>query len=208
MELGLRSMLFRMVTALLALVLLSATWSFGQAKLSSSSTSMPVPLPHLYWHFLVLQNHLDRVAAARARQGEDASGLRNFYQDRLGFSDAQYAPVRLMAQRLEPELRAIDAQVRAVIDADHARHSRVLTSPQQLPPVPPELAPLQQKHEATIQREVNNLKAALGPQETARLETFLTHEFARNVTAQKLSAPHPHNDPSRGTLPPFPQEVK
>jgi len=193
-----------------AFVLLLATTSpcmLGQAQAPFSNAAQPiaVPLSHLYWHFLILQNHLDRVAAAHEQRGEDGSALRTYYQKGLGFTDAQFAPVRDAGLRLEPQLKAIDAEVKAVIDADHARHPRVLASPKDLPPVPPELLELQRKREQTIEYEVQSLKLALGAQQTAKLETFLTQEFARNVTAQRVSLPRPH-DPTRHTVPPFPQQ--
>lgn len=193
-----------------AFVLLVATTSpcmLGQTPASSSNAVQPiaVPLSHLYWHFLILQNHLDRVAAVHEQQGEDGSALRNYYQKRLGFTDVQFVPVRDAGLRLEPQLKAIDAEVKAIIDADHARHPRVLASPKDLPPVPPELAELQRKREQTIEHEVQSLKLALGAQRTTKLETFLTQEFARNVTAQRVNLPRPH-DPTQHPVPPFPQQ--
>jgi hypothetical protein len=196
------------VVLVATVTLLCTTWSLGQASSAHVVRTMPVPLSHLYWHFLLLQNHLDRVAAVHEQKGEDGSGLRNYYQNLLGFTDAQFTPVRQVAQRLEPALKAIDEEVKAVIDADHARHSRVLASPSDLPPVPAELVQLQNKHEATVEQEVKNLKAALGAEETAKLETFLRQEFVHNVTAQRVNVPHPHGDPSRHTVPPFAQEVQ
>jgi len=122
----------------------------------------------------------------------------------LGFNDAQFAFVREAGLRLEPELRAIDAEVKALIDADHARHPRVLASPKDLPPPIPELAELQSKRERTIDREVQGLRLALGRQQTAKLEAFLTQEFAHNV--RRVDLPGPHKNPALRTVPPFPQE--
>jgi hypothetical protein len=183
------------------------------ALTAQNTQRIPVPVPHLYWHFLILQNHLDRVAAAHEQRGEDGSALRIYYQKRIGFTDSQFAKVREAALRLEPELKAIDAEVTAVIDADHARHPRMLASPKDLPPVPPELTELQRKREQTIEYEVGSLKLALGARQTAKLGTFLTQEFAHNVTARRVDLPRPnvdlprpHNDPTRHTVPPFPQQ--
>jgi hypothetical protein len=178
--------------------------AFGQAV--PGAQHPPVPVPHLYWHFLILQNHLDRVAATHEQRGEDGSALRTYYQTRIGFTDSQFAKVREAGLRLEPELKAIDAEVKAVIDTDHARHPRLLASPKDLPPVPPELAELQLKREQTIEYEVGSLKLALGARQTAKLETFLTREFASNVTALPVGVPRPHNDPTKHTVPPFPQQ--
>lgn len=175
---------------------------------AQNTQQVPVPVNHLYWHFLLLQNHLDRVAAVREQQGEDGSALRNYYRERLGFSEPQFAVVRGAGLQLEPELQAIDAQVKAVIDADRARHSKVLANRGELPPLPPELVALQQRREAAIDTAVSRLKAALGEPDTARLQTFLTKEFVHNVTARRVAVPHPHSDPAQHRVPPFPQEAQ
>lgn len=184
----------------------ASTLLLSNVVTAQTTSQHPVPLNHLYWHFLLLQNHLDRVAAAQEQQGQDGSALRNYYKQRVGLTDSQFAVVREAGLQLEPELKAIAAEVKAVIDTDRARHPKVLASPQDLPPVPPELAVFQQKHEAAIESAVNKLKAALGTQGTVKLETFLTQEFAHNVTAHSVELPHPHNDPTRHTVPAFPQQ--
>ena len=191
----------RVFAYVLASVLLLST-----ALTAQNAQQHPVPLNHLYWHFLLLQNHLDRVAAAQEQQGQDGSAVRNYYKQRLGFTDAQFAVVRDAGLQLESELKAIAAEVKTVIDTDRARHPKVLASPQDLPPMPPELTVLQQKHEAAIESAVNKLKSALGTQGTMKLETFLTREFVHNVTAHSVELPHPHNDPSKHTVPAFPQQ--
>jgi hypothetical protein len=180
------------------------TWSAPGA-----ARTMQVPLPHLYWHFLILQNHLDREAAAKEHGGQDGSALHAYYQKRIGFSDSQFAQIREAGLRLEPQLKAIDAEVRTVIENDRAHHPRVLSSPADLPAALPELAQLQQKREQVIAQEVDSLKLALGSRQTAKLEMFLSHEFASKVTAQRVTLPTartmnpPRRDP---TLRPFPQQ--
>src|SRR6266478_3630227 len=42
------------------------------------------PLSHLYWHFLLYQNHLDRAAADHEQQGKDGRWLSNHFQKQLG----------------------------------------------------------------------------------------------------------------------------
>jgi hypothetical protein len=211
MELSIQSAFFKAAPRILAvfvlLVAITGARVHGQAAAPSSNAARPiaVPVSHLYWHFLILQNHLDRVAAVREQSGQDGSAFRSYYQNKLGFSDTEFVPVRESAQRLEPALKTIDAEVKAVIDADHARHPRLLASPKDLPPVPPELLELQRKREQAIEYEVQSLKAALGKQQAAKLETFLTQEFAHNVTAHQVSLPRPH-DPIQHPVPRFPQQ--
>lgn len=180
--------------ALAAAILMSAL-APGQSVGNPPPTGprAPVPLPHLYWHFLVHQDHLDRAAAVREKQGKDGGWLRNHYQQKLGFTDAEFVPVRQTAQRLEAELNVIDAKVQAIVNAARAAHPRVLKSASDLPALPPELLALRDQHEAVIEREAANLKSALGPDRTAKLEAFLQNQFARNVTAHVMNPPRPGN---------------
>ncbi|HLJ29311.1 MAG TPA: hypothetical protein VKY85_21570 [Candidatus Angelobacter sp.] len=157
-------------------------------------------VPHLYWHFLMYQNHLDRAAAAHEKQGKDGSWLRNHFQQRLGFTDEQFAPVRTAAQRLAPEITAIKAKAVAIakedriwikanmggnrprlVGGDAAANAEALTNA----PVPPghaQLKQLQQQFEDTIQQEVDSLKSALGPQNAAKLDNLIQNEWSRQVT--------------------------
>jgi hypothetical protein len=161
----------------------------------------------LYWHFLIHQNHLDRAAILRQQQGKDGSWLHDYYQRRLGFTAAEFQPVRQTASRLEAELNDIDTKVQSVVKAARAAHPRVLKSPRDLPPVPPQLYELREQHEAVIAREVARLKAALGTERTARLEAFLQNEFAPNVTHHVLNPPRP-GDAAKHPLPAAPKEVR
>jgi hypothetical protein len=160
-----------------------------------------VSLAHLYLHFLLYQNHLDRAAAAREQQGKDGKWLSNHFQQRLGFTADQFALVRATAQRLEPELKDIKAQAVVIVQADRAWvqvHPEASRS--RLPvgdaaavgaairsaPVRPgwaKLKQLQQQQETTIQQEVETLKAALGPAPAAKLDNLIQNEWANHVSS-------------------------
>lgn len=135
-------------------------------------------LDHLYWHFFNYQIQLDLVAAQREQQGQDGSRWRNRLQKKVGFSDTDYAKVRATAQRLQTELKSLDAQARVIINAARAANGLQLGPPLRQPP-PPELAALQKQHEATIHAEVANLKTALGPRHSAWLDTVLQAQVVR-----------------------------
>jgi hypothetical protein len=152
---------------------------------------VPVSLPHLYWHFFNVQNHLDDLAAQREQQGRDGSNLRKHFQQKLGFTDAQFALVRSAAQRLRGELNALDAQAKAIIDADRAANPIQPGDPPTWRPPPPELMDLQHQHEDTIQSEVSNLKSALGSDLAVRLDAFL-----QSRAAAKPAAPPSHPRPT------------
>jgi hypothetical protein len=153
------------------------------------------------------QTHLDRVAAARTQQGKDGTWLRNYYQQALGFTDAEYQPVRDTAARLQSELKAIDDKVQTIVAADQAGHSPRLMKPHDLPPPIPELAQLGQQRESLIQSEMANLQKALGPQRAAKLDDFLQKNMAPKVTMRLLAPPQKHI-PSNQSAPAFQPEVQ
>lgn len=170
------------------ILLLVGSFAFGQSAspVPANAQKGNASLPHLYWHFLLYQNHLDSVAAQREQQGKDGSWLRTYFQRKLDFTDAQFAIVRSTAQRLGSELQAVDAQAKAIVAADHAANPLQPGSPKVWRPVPPQLTELVQQHEALIQSEVSFLKSTLSPDLAARLDAFLHSEVARNVSVQHL----------------------
>lgn len=177
---------------LLAIILMSSlAWAQGPSNLPANGHIVRPPLSHLYWHFLLFQNHLDLLAAQREQQGKDGSWLRDHFQKKLGFADADYANVRATAQRLEPELKSLDAQAKAIIDAAAATQGLHSGIPQTLP-VPPALHALKLQHESMIESEVANLKTALGPQLSAQLDKFLQNRLISSAALQRI----PHTQPS------------
>jgi hypothetical protein len=160
-------------------------------SLPPSAQKAPISLPHAYWHFFIYQNHLDVLAAQREQQGQDGSPIRNYFQRKLGFTDAQFGLVRSTAQRLQTEALAVDAQAKAFIDADRAVNP-LPSTPQMSRTVPPELQAMQQQREDLIQSEISDLKQALGPELAARLENFMKNRVAASATASAL---HPSPTP-------------
>jgi hypothetical protein len=193
-----------LVTGILSGVLASLAW--GQtANRTSGPQKGAVSLPHLYWHFLVHQNHLLKVAAARKQQGKDGKWLEKYYQRKLAFSDSDFDPINKAAVRLTSKLKGIDDQIKAIVEEEHARHPRLLTSPSELPPVRPELIDLGKQREALLQREMDQLRTALGPEHAAKLDGLLKTDIAPKVSTQHISPPRLH-DPAKNHMPPFPKK--
>lgn len=182
---------------------------FGQAQApvqSAGASTHQVPLPLLYRHFLAYQNHLDRVGVALDKQGKDGSEFRDYFQRKLGFTDTEFAPIRETALRLESELNDQDAKAKAVIDSVRAQHPQIISKPTDLPPVPQELAQLQQERDGIISREIAQLDSTLGAQHAAKLQALIQNEFAPHV--QMVHTPPPGlPGPRTKPLPPFPPEV-
>lgn len=149
------------------------------------ATPRPVPPSHLYFLFLMSVNRSDRLADRRDKQGRSGDWIRNSSQNGLGFSDEEFAPIRATAQRLEAQLKELDAQAKAVIDADHAAH------PLQ-PETHAEVRALSEQHKADFESEVAKLRHALGPSAADRLDIYIqTHIDPKLMThlPQPSSAP-------------------
>lgn len=179
----------------------------GNPPATQASSPTRVRLPILYRESLAYQSHLDAAAAALQAQGKDGNWLRNHFQEKLGFSDQQFASVRQTAVRLAEELKAQDAKAKAIIDAIHAQYPRTITDPSQLPPVPLELIALQKGRDAIVAQEIANLKTALGASAASKLDSFLEHNFAPTVTVKFIGPPRPH-DPAQHPIAPFMQETQ
>ncbi len=138
-----------------------------QPQPSSKTTQIrPVSQAHLYWHFLVYQNHLDTKAAEQDSQGKDGGGLRNLLQKEAGLSDADYAPSRISSVRLAAEVKDLDAQAIAIrkigVPLSNRDHLHALTL----------------QREADITAEISYLKQNLPPDKIRAFEAFLTRFFS------------------------------
>lgn len=135
----------------------------SQNVAASPSQLKPLSVPHLYWHFLIHQNQLDAFAATLQAQGKDGSALRNDLQQRLGFSDADYAPIRESSQRLASELRPLQQQLESL------GHSSLSSA---------QVEALIGQRDNYIANEISFLSANLSPQNKASLEKFMVQFFA------------------------------
>ncbi len=160
---------------------------------------------HLYWHFLLYQNYLDRKAAIRQKQGKDGSELRNHFQRRLQFTDAQYEVVRQAGLQLEADLKIESAKAAPIIAQDrewiklHGRSSGP-------PPGHSQVQRLQKEREAVITNAVDRLNQALGPQTSAKFQSFIDTEWAPHVTVHTVHARA--HDPKHNPVAPLHMEAR
>lgn len=183
--------------------------AFGQVVTATGLKRPQTPVPQhlLYRHFLAYQNHLDEVAVTLQKQGEDGSDFRDHFQQILGFTATDYAPVRAAARRLAAKLKVQDEKIKAVIDTGRAQQSRMLRGPEELPAPPPELAQLQVERDALIKHEVARMNAALGAARAAQVQAMIEREVAPHSQLLPMHPPTMH-DPAKSSLPPFPNGVR
>lgn len=144
-----------------------------QSQPNASSQLQPVSLPHLYWHFLIHQSELDAFAAKLTAQGQDGQALRNDLQNRLGFSDADYAPIRTASQQLTSQLQPIEAQLKALQGSAWN---------------PSQVQALIAQRENYIDNEVYNLSVELPTKKKVALESFMTSFFAPKNVSTAIAA--------------------
>jgi hypothetical protein len=167
------------------------------------ATAQKVPLPqpdearkptlsHLYWHLLMYQNHLDRVAAKHETQGKDGTWLRTYIQKKLGFTDEQFGPIRTSAQRLGGTLSQISSKVQTIVATDRAQRASNASSSNGAAASRSKLQDLNQEREDAITREISALNEALGAERSAKLKDFLQNQFSVNVTIVPRPPLPPH----------------
>jgi hypothetical protein len=152
----------------------------------AQNAPMTVSLPHLYWHLLEYQNHLDLVADKLEKQGKDGTALRRTIQTKADFSDGEFAPVRESASHLKAALDDINARAMAIVKADHEHYVKGMYSKDNPPPGVPQLKALTQEREQTITAEITRLNDALGPENAAKLQAYIEQHFSTQVTTSKL----------------------
>lgn len=169
------------------------------SRLPFQSTAKPAPEAHLYWHFLMYQNYLDRQAAMLEQKGENGAELRNHFQEKLHFTDAQFGVVREAALRLQAQLDDFNAQIKPILAQDrewiklHGRSSGP-------PPGHAVVQQLQKQHESLIANAVSELNQALGPESSSQLKTYIDTEWASHVTVHQFR-PRPHDPKDHPPVP-------
>jgi len=130
------------------------------------SQMRPLSLPHLYWHFLVYVNHLDTKSLEVDAKGKNGKLMRSYLQKRLGFSDAEFAPIRTSSVRLTAEVKDLDAKAvelhKAGLSSSNLDQLKALTI----------------QRESDIYSEMSYLKQTLPPDKIRAFEAFLTQFFS------------------------------
>jgi hypothetical protein len=178
---------------------LAVPCQYLEGNSACASSPKTVPLPHLYWHFLMYQNHLDQFADKLEKQGKDGEPFRQSIQNKVGFSDEEFVPVRESAQRLKMTLDDIYARIMAVVRQERERNSGAVYSDENPSPAIPAIKALSQERENAIAEEISRLNDQLGPENAERLKRFITEHFAANVAVKSLSPPATEDPQSRSS---------
>ena len=137
-----------------------------------------VPLPHLYYHFLMLQSFLDTKAAALVAQGQDGSSVKADLQKKMAFSDAEYAPVYEVADQLAAQLAPLNAQAKGMAASIQSQKQFGIVPSGAPEADPSHLKALSAERQADIDAAVGSLTEGLTTKNKQRLDDFLVVFFA------------------------------
>jgi outer membrane murein-binding lipoprotein Lpp len=150
-----------------------------QAVTNQPSQLKPLALPQLYWAFLSYQNHLDTLATELEAKGKDASWVRNDLQTRLGFSDADYAPIRTSSQRLTTKIAVLSRQVKKIRSTGNSATGSDQANA---------LTALTKQRQTDVDNEIYILSQSFSPQNKEAFEAFITKFFAPKKIAFRAPA--------------------
>lgn len=146
--------------------------------------SSDVPLPILYRHFFAHMRQLDREAAQMDRMdksGNNGRKYRRYYQQRLGFSDAQFSYVRHAAQDTQ-KTDEIDQQAQEIIANFRSQIAHGSTSGDgSMPPVPQKLRDLKKQRDEILSSQIAQLKQQLGPKASAEMDSLVLSTFTTHL---------------------------
>jgi hypothetical protein len=156
--------------------------------------SKPVSVPHLYWHFLIYQHHLDQLAVEDEKQGKDGGWLRSYLQSKLSMTDEEFQPIRESADRLDSAITSLNAEASADVSAYKAARSKEGSSSWSAQQYRQKLKELTGQRDAAINKEIDTLNAALSPDAAQKLQDYIKNTFSKNVSIVRVS---PNQEPGR-----------
>lgn len=154
--------------ALLAFVSLGL--AIGQPTATVVATKTPriqqntpsVPMPILYKHFFAHLRKLDNEADQLDKSGNNGSKYRQYYQQQLGFSDAQFSYVRTAAHNTQ-QADDIDQKAKQIIVQFRSQMAHGSTARDgSLPPVPQELRELKIRRDQLLSSKLR-VEATIRP---------------------------------------------
>jgi oligoendopeptidase F len=158
------------------------------ARHSEVYQSKPVPLPHLYWHFLIYQHQLDQLAIEHEKHGKDGGWLHSYLQNKLSITDDEFQPIRESADRLDSAIASLNTKAKADVAAYNAARSKEGTSSPDAHHYRHKLKELTAQREAAINKEIDTLNTTLSPEAAQKLQNYIQNTFSKNVSIAHVNA--------------------
>jgi hypothetical protein len=149
----------------------------------------PLPLNHVYWHFFMYQEHLEKVAAEHEKQGKDGSWLRDHFQKSLGFDYREFNIVRATALFVSQEIAKLNQREQKIIESDRAA-MKANSLPQGVPPPGiPMLKLITLDRETLLNTQIEQMDRALGPEKAQVLRSYLMQTVQNGPKPSTSPAP-------------------
>jgi hypothetical protein len=192
---------FARLLLLVFLVVLPCSGNSQPPTNTSVSSSQRVPMHHLYWHFLMYQNHLDVEASQMEKGGQSGKTVRSLIQAKMNMSDDRFAPIHQAAADLSASIGELNAR------AEKLRAKLIETNPSKEIPLTPEqeklrsaLQMLNDERETLLLREMNKLDNELSTEDRATFRQFMLHAIAPNVRTITHSESSPPPKPNAASV--------
>jgi hypothetical protein len=168
--------------------------------LSSPQGKKESPRPSDAPEHVIYRQFFHHLVTLKARakdvesQGGDGRGLRSYFKRRANLTENEALVLDTVAADCEREVAVLDAKAKLIIDAYRARLVRGKIDSKNLPPLPPELATLQEQRNLAILHARERLRKSLGHQAFSRLDDFIKINAERNSRPAQV-APAPGLNP-------------
>ncbi|HEX6719107.1 MAG TPA: hypothetical protein VF088_18510 [Pyrinomonadaceae bacterium] len=146
-----------------------------------------------FHHLVTLKARANDVES----KGGDGRGLRSYFKRKANLTENEAAVLDAVAADCEREVADLDAKAKLIIDAYRARLLHGKIDSKNLPPLPPQLATLQEQRNLAILHARERLQKSLGQQAFSRLDDFIKMNAERNSRPAQVT-PAPGLNPQVG----------
>ena len=148
------------------------------------SGSAEIPDYFLYDKFLRITQKLKNLSDSTPPPDPRGVGLRNYFSRQIGLTDEENVLVGDLAAEYERELAPINAEANLIITKTRDEYKG---KKWQDNPPPPELVELQNQKNDLALRYRDRLKENLGDETFAKIDRFITNEFASRFQVISLA---------------------
>ncbi len=163
----------------LVVTLLAAPTAVYCQQTAGATTKQPMARRVMY---RILFNEIaafQNEAVQLAAQGKRNAFVLNYHQNQLQLNAAQAAQLVQVAVPCAREIKGLDAQARAIVQAVKRQYR--LSPKKAVPPLPPALAQLEAQRTAVVLAAADSLAAAFGPTEFAAFELLAQQHVGSSI---------------------------
>lgn len=178
----------RPILVFLCCLLVTGT-AIGQEKgLTPVSQSNSIPPTVQWFFFLSAVDHMDHAADKLQAQGKESAWLRDSQQNKLHFTDQQFQLVREAAQRIMAEVSVVNSQADLARVIFRQSHPLASADSADIGSYRSQMASLSQQRKTVLESEISKLRAALGPETSSALDTYIRTQVGSHIAVSHRGA--------------------